>query len=95
MPAAPLFLAGEPVLAYTRIDERHRPTGNCRHIVQGMSAGPAEGLAICRASGGGVYLFGCDAEWNVVTDTWHEALEDAQHQAEFEYKGVSETWRSH
>jgi hypothetical protein len=38
------------------------------------------------------YLFGCDAEWNTVTDTWHKTLEEALEQAEFEYEGVSKTW---
>ena len=34
----------------------------------------------------------CDPAWNTVTDTWHETLEDALEQAEFEYEGVAETW---
>ena len=38
------------------------------------------------------YLFGCDAEWQTVTDTWHQTLEEALRQAEFEYEGVSATW---
>jgi len=37
-------------------------------------------------------LFGCDAEWNSLCDTWHETLEDAKEQAEFEYEGTSNTW---
>ncbi|HEX6372166.1 MAG TPA: hypothetical protein VF006_24830 [Longimicrobium sp.] len=92
MSTVPLFLGGVPVVAYTRIDERHRPTGSCRHFAHGALAGPAAGLAICRDSDGGFFLFGCDAEWNPVTDTWHETLEDAQHQAEFEYEGITGTW---
>ena len=39
-----------------------------------------------------VYLFGCDADWNEITDTWHETLEEALAQAEFEYEGSSGTW---
>jgi len=27
-----------------------------------------------------------------VTDTWHETLEGALRQAEFEYEGVTATW---
>ena len=34
-------------------------------------------------------IFGCDEGWNAVTDTWHETLEDAKAQAEFEYEGVN------
>jgi hypothetical protein len=39
------------------------------------------------------YLFGCDDAWNTLTDTRHETLEDALRQAEFEYEGVSQTWK--
>jgi hypothetical protein len=39
-------------------------------------------------------LFGCDKEWHHITDTWHESLEEAKRQAEFEYEGVSATWRN-
>ncbi|MGQ9547059.1 MAG: hypothetical protein ACUVWS_00380, partial [Roseiflexus sp.] len=54
---------------------------------------PAAGLAICQYEGEtSCYLFGCDSDWNAVTDTWHETLEDALDQAEFEYEGVSKTW---
>jgi hypothetical protein len=51
-------------------------------------------LAICRYEGEeAFYLFGCDAEWNPITDTWHPSLEEAQQQAEFEYEGVRDTWQ--
>ncbi len=51
------------------------------------------GLAIYQLEGeSALHLFGWDAQWNVVTDTWHATLEEALHQAEFEYEGVSTTW---
>jgi hypothetical protein len=34
-----------------------------------------------------------DKDWQFITDTWHESLEEAFRQAEFEYEGVSKTWR--
>ncbi len=53
----------------------------------------SSGLAICRfAEEDSFYLFYCDAEWNAVTDTYHETLEAALEQAEFEYEGVTATW---
>ena len=56
---------------------------------------PARGLAICRYDGeDGYYLVFCDALWEAVTDTWHETLEAAMRQAEFEYVGVSGTWQA-
>jgi hypothetical protein len=91
---APRMIGGARVLHFTLIDERHRPTGGCRHTVVGVGQGPAAGLAICQYEGEeGFFLFGCDAEWNSLTDTWHESVEDAMRQAKFEYEGVSETWQ--
>jgi len=81
------------VIRWSVIDERHRPTSSCQQVVDGELQGPAAGLAICRHDDEeACYLFGCDEEWNAVTDTWHETLEKALQQAEFEYEGVSETW---
>lgn len=52
--------------------------------------GPAAALAICRYhDDDGCYLFYCDALWNVLTDTWHESMEAAIRQADFEYVGLS------
>jgi len=38
------------------------------------------------------YLFGCDSQWHVQSDTFHDSIEEAMEQAEFEYVGVSKTW---
>jgi len=63
---------------------------------QAVLQGPAAGLAICHHEGEDCfYLFGCDSSWNTVTDTWHQSLDDALAQAEFEYEGVSKTWQKH
>ena len=80
-------------MRWSPIDNRHRPTGNCRHIVPGVLEGAAGGLAIGQYAGEtAYYLFGCDDAWKTLTDTRHETLEDALRQAEFEYEGVSKTW---
>ena len=95
MKSVPKMLDGAKVVLYTPIDNRHRATGNCKQIVAGVLAGPAAGLAICQYEGEeSFYLIGCDEEWASVTGTCHETLEDAKAQAEFEYEGVSATWRS-
>jgi hypothetical protein len=55
----------------------------------------AAGLAICQYDGeDAFYLFGCDANWNAVTDTWHQTVDEAKEQAEFRYKGASHTGQS-
>ena len=93
MTKPPKLIGGARVLRRSVIDERHRTTGNCRQVVGTELQGLAAGLAICQYAGEtACYLFGCDAEWNTVTDTWHETLEQALQQAEFEYEGVSATW---
>jgi len=79
------------VVLFSPIDFRHQPTGKCWHTgVHGKIAG----LAICKQAGEtGYYLFGCNYDWNPITDTWHESVAEAKAQAEFEYEGVSATWQ--
>ena len=91
----PKLLDGANVVMYTPIDERHRATRTCRQFVDGELLGPSTGLAICQYTGEqSLYLFSCDEQWNVLTDTLHNTLAEAQAQAEFEYEGVSETWQT-
>jgi hypothetical protein len=93
---APEYIDGAKIILFTPIDERHRHTGNCRQIVAGVLQGPVAGLAICGYKGEeGFLLFGCDASWGSVTDTWHQTVEEAMGQAEFEYEGTTATWRRH
>ena len=96
--AVPKSLDGARVLFTTPIDDRHHHTGKTRHHKHGELQLAAQGLAICHYEAeidGGFYLFGCDADWKVVTDTWHETVDAAKRQAAFEYDGVDSTWRSH
>ena len=96
MRAALAIIGGARVVLYSPIDHRQRPTGGCKQIVAGVLQGPAAGLAICRCdTEDAYYLFGCDEDWNSVTDTWHETVRDAMRQAEFEYEGVRRTWLDH
>ena len=68
-------------------------TGTGQQFVAGALQGPAAGLAICQYDDdSGFYLFGCDEQWKCITDTWHQTLDEAMQQAEFEYEGVTETW---
>jgi hypothetical protein len=86
-------LDGATVLFYTVIDERLQTTGRTTHRVDGQVVGDFYGLAICQYEGAQpFYLFYCDANWQVITDTCHQTLADAKLQAEFEYKGVCQTW---
>ncbi|HEX8002066.1 MAG TPA: hypothetical protein VF519_05170 [Mycobacteriales bacterium] len=64
-------------------------SGRTRHVVYGEPQGTFAALAIARYdSDPACYLFYCDADWRVVTDTCHDTIEGALAQAEFEYPGV-------
>jgi hypothetical protein len=72
-----------------------RPTGETIHRVGGNVIDPASALAICQyPREQGFYLFYCDADWQPVTDTWHQTLEGARSQAAFEYQGIESHWQS-
>jgi len=61
-------------------------TGKTRHVVGGRVVEGFAALAIARYERGeGVYLFYCDAEWKVITDTYHDDIDGAVAQAEFEF----------
>jgi len=87
----PAVIGDAKVICASPIDSRHTQTGACKQIVNGAVMGPAAGIAICKYDDSGFYLFGCDADWHVITDTWHESVEDAIYQAEFEYAGIRKT----
>jgi hypothetical protein len=91
----PKKLDGADVLVWAMLDESVTATGFCMHTVAGAELGPVAALAICVYSDQTreYYLFHCDPEWLVLTDTCHDTLELAQRQAEAEYAGVSPLWR--
>ena len=89
----PERIGAAKVVSYTPIDSRHKPTGACRHIVRGELLCALAGLIVSQYKDDkSFYLFYCDDDWNVLTDTWHETLEDALDQAEAEYVGTRATW---
>lgn|SRR5215469_2204372 len=62
------------------------PTGATRHVVDGRVVGNFAALAIVQyETETAVYLFYCDAEWNAITDTFHDNIDGAVAQAEFEF----------
>ena len=94
MKDCPDIVGQAKVIMFTPIDARHEFTGACKQIVAGKLMGPMAALAICQYEGEtAFYLFGCDHDWNTVTDTWHQSLEEATTQAEFEYRGTRITWQ--
>lgn len=65
----PKEIVGAKVILFTPIDDRHRYTGKTKHIEVGEVMEPASGIAICQYEGeDAFYLFGCDDNWESVTD---------------------------
>jgi hypothetical protein len=69
------------------------PTGNTKHYADGKPLSAAYGLAICEYKpNSGYYLFYCNDAWETFADTWHETIDDAKDQAEYEYTGITNNW---
>ena len=95
MTRPPSHIANMRVLLFTPIDWRHRATGQTTHIVGGLPFEHPAGLALCQdPTSDAVYLFYCNEEWEAVTDTWHESIDDAKAQASFEFSGTDDSWES-
>ncbi len=83
------------VLRRIRLSPEHGPTGNTRHYRDGGLLPPPVGLEIAWYPGEtGYYLFYLDGSGDVQTDTWHQTLEDAMHQAEFEFRVKPDEWEA-
>jgi len=82
------MLDGAPVLKVADLAAT-RPTGRTRHFIGNERVTKFASLALAQYEGdAGVYIFYCDAEWNVITDTLHADLADAEEQARLEFEGL-------
>lgn len=83
----PRELDGAEVSQFALIGTVQTPTGNTFHF--GDFPKVVRGLALASYDQEeSVYLFYCDEEWNVLTDTCHSSAEDAIRQARFEFEGL-------
>lgn len=91
MKAVPPTIDGAEVLQVADLASA-TPTGRTRHAVGNAEVGNFAGLAIAHYAGKiGVYLFYCDENWVAITDTFHDSVEQAVRQAEFEFDRVAFT----
>ncbi len=91
----PKVIDGAHVTTFAVIDNSVASTGRTAHWIDGKKVGSVAGLAIARYDRDGeFYLFYCDAQWQVLTDTCHFTEDLARAQAEFEYAGVSVCWQT-
>ena len=84
----------EPKLLYhLRLTASHRPTGNTRHERDGAQLPPPALLRIVQfAEERGYYLFYCDETGAELTDTYHDFVEQAMAQANWEFNVKTEDW---
>lgn len=82
------------VTAWAHIESVVKPRGRTRHLNVEGPLPTANALAIAKSpESGGWYVFHCDSTWNVIADTWHASLAEAQAQAAFEFEGIGTRWR--
>jgi hypothetical protein len=89
----PALIDGARVVAWTPIDQRHRPTGETRHYRDGLLQAAPAGLAIATYDDREFYLFYADENWTTLNDTLHDSVAEAKRQAELEFEGTAGTWR--
>ena len=89
----PNEIDGANLICYLSLDSKHIKTGNTKHWVGGQLLEEIFGLAICKYNNSdGFYLFYCDKNWQTITDTYHDTVEDAKDQAEFEFLNTKIAW---
>jgi len=89
----PKRLDGALLVCFAEITDAVKLTGEPTHRRHEQVLSSARALAICQyESENNYYLFYCDGNWSVLTDTWHLNLSEAKHQAEFEYAGITKCW---
>ncbi len=81
------------VLQRVTLGMRHEPTGKTRHYHGAvLLPSPTELRIVKYPEDAGFYLLHFDAEGAELTDTYHDTLEDAQAQAEWEFQIAPAEW---
>ena len=82
---------GAKILSYNNINFGNIRTGATLHV--GISNDNIKILAIGKYDEDpGYYLFYCDNNLNVLNDTYHNTIDEAKEQAEFEFTNSNKTW---
>lgn len=82
----PRRMGGAKMICFAILRVHDEVSGTSPH-----RASSIRGLAIAHAPEG-YSLFGCDADWQVISDTWHETLDEAKAQAAFEFPSTPLLW---
>jgi hypothetical protein len=79
------------VVGSVELQKQHRPSRTC-HTINGVLCPPFTRLEITKhGEEAGFYLLHICSDGQE-TDTWHESLDDAFHQAEFEFGVKRHEW---
>lgn len=81
------------ILRRVRLGAHHKPTGKTRHY-HGIDElpSPAELIIARYTNGVGFYLLYCNSNGEELTDTYHDTLEQAMYQAEWEFSVKQDDW---
>ena len=87
----PNQIGGARIIAYAIIGKEHTHLQGTTQIVNGQVMGAATAMIIAQYDGeDSYYVFGVyGKDWISSTDTWHENLNDAIEQLDWEYSGLS------
>lgn len=88
-------LDGARVIQFAILGASICTTAATLHFKNGELLPAPAAVAICQYPGNDeYYLFYCDENWNVATDTLHPTIAAAMEQAEFEFAGISSAWQN-
>lgn len=83
------------VLRKVILKAKHAPTGKTRHFHGSEELPQPVMLKVVKyIDDEGYYLFYCDASGEEFTDTYHESIEEALAQAEWEFGVKPDEWES-
>ena len=86
-------MADYQVIRRVSLGSQHPPTRNTTHLIGEEVAEPAASLQIVKHPGDrGYYLLYFDENGREFTDTYHDTLQGAMSQAEWEYRVRPEEW---
>lgn len=81
------------LLRRIKLKSAHKPTGKTQHFHGDKPLpAPTELRIVQFSSDPGCYLFYCDESGIEMTDTYHDSVQEAMAQAEFEFGIAADEW---
>jgi hypothetical protein len=89
----PNEIDGANMICYLILESSHIKTHKTSHWVGGQLIKEVYSLAICNyTNDNGFYLYRCNQNWETLADTYHDTIEGAKNQAEFEFTNTIDCW---